>query len=153
MSPGDDTNNPFGVGGVPGFDGRQPSDDELQKKTQPSNIGAGGALAAGTIIAALLAGITIRARELFSLVDDEGQVTVPVRSSCIASLQYNMDTHDMEITFVDGGVYYYSDVSNLEFLNFTNARSKGRHYNEYFRGREKYVQGKLKGGKLATGKR
>jgi hypothetical protein len=115
-------------------------DDDLQGRnfqqpTQPAPEVGGTAAGAAAVLAALAAGVTIRANELLALADRAGTVSLDFDSSCIASLAYNVRTGAMAVTFTDGSVYPYPPVSMLNFLAFINAKSKGSFFNAYVRGK------------------
>lgn len=113
-----------------------------------------GPAAALTAAASLVAnagrfGVAIIQRQVEALADRAGQVTFPVVSSCISSITYSITSGEMEVTFVDGSVYYYPGTPMSQFLAFLNARSKGAYYNQYLRGRDSIdYMGKKKGWKM-----
>ena len=115
-------------------------DDDLQVRnfqqpTQPAPEVGGAAAGAAAVLAAIAAGVTIRANELLALADRTGRINIDIDSTCIASLAYNYATGAMAVTFTDGSVYPYPPVSMLNFLAFINAKSKGSFFNTYVRGK------------------
>lgn len=48
-----------------------------------------------------------------------------VHSSNVESARYNIDTHTMEVFFLDGSGYLYSNVSEEEAIGFVKSASKG----------------------------
>jgi len=48
-----------------------------------------------------------------------------VNSTNVAAVQYNLATHEMAVTFLSGGEYVYSSVSEQEAISFMQAQSKG----------------------------
>jgi hypothetical protein len=118
---------------------RLPDDDlqgrNFQQSTQPAPEVGGAAAGAAAVLAALAAGVTIRANELLALADRAGTLGIDIDSTAISSLAYNVRTGAMAVTFTDGSVYPYPPVSMLNFLRFINASSKGLFYNKYVRGK------------------
>jgi hypothetical protein len=114
-------------------------DDDLQQRNfqqpRPAPEVGGAAAGAAAVLAAIAAGVTIRANELLALADRAGTLSLDFDSSCIASLAYNVRTGAMAVTFTDGSVYPYPPVSMLNFLAFINAKSIGSFYNAYVRGK------------------
>lgn len=149
----DDDNQPA----IPGVSGqqRQRSDVGNSNSAPPSGdvgglIGAVGGAAA--LLAAVRLGAEVAADQVVKAADRAGDLSIPVASSCIASVAYNITSGDMEVTFVDGSVYYYPQTPMLTFLRFINSSSKGAFYNRYLRGRDSIdYMGKKKGWKMPLG--
>lgn len=114
--------------------------------------GVAGALgAAAAALVALRMGAKLGAEQIIALAGKEGKVTIQVRSAAIAQLAYAIESGDLEVTFHDGSVYYWPQVSIVDFTAFVNAPSKGVHFNRHFRGKENLIQGKKKGWKMPLG--
>jgi len=115
-----------------------PEDEDLQDRDpfapEPSESANDSRIAIAAIIAAITSGFTIRAVELLHLARDTGTATIPVRSSCIAEITYNVATGTMGIVFTDGSTYDYPDMSIVSVLQFINAPSHGAYYNQHLRG-------------------
>lgn len=61
---------------------------------------------------------------------------VNVRSSAIRKIGYDASTNRMYIEFEDSDPYYtFCRVPEQIFREFTNARSVGRHYQQYIKDR------------------
>lgn len=120
-----------------GFDGDDIHEPQgLQTRNKTDTAGAGGGIA-GLIAAAIagsLAGRLIELRELLSLQNESGEVEFPVESSAVHSLKYNFDTRECTAVFNDGSDYYWPDIPPNLFLDWLNAPSKGRYFNEHVRG-------------------
>jgi hypothetical protein len=116
-----------------------PDDDlqgsNFQQPTQPAPELGGAAAGAAAVLAAIAAGVTIRANELLALADRAGRINIEIDSTAISSLAYHLTTGAMAVTFTDGSVYPYPPVSPLNFLRFINASSKGAFYNAEVRGK------------------
>jgi len=54
-------------------------------------------------------------------------------SSVIRDFEYDPRRRELEITFVSGKVYLYSDVPSDVFQAFVAAKSKGQFFNKYIR--------------------
>ena len=52
-----------------------------------------------------------------------------VISSNIEEVKYDTDSHELHVVFKSGATYIYKDVSDIEFLNFTTAKSVGAYFN------------------------
>ncbi len=89
---------------------------------------------AAAALVAISSGIAIRVNELLALADAWGRITIPVSSSCIGELNYNIATGTMGVVFTDGSTYDYPNTSIASVVQFVNADSKGRYFNENFRG-------------------
>ncbi len=92
------------------------------------------ATTAAAALVAISSGIAIRVNELLALADAWGRITIPVSSSCIEKLNYNLATGTLGVVFTDGSTYDYPNTSISSVLEFVNSDSPGRHYNEHFRG-------------------
>ena len=60
---------------------------------------------------------------------------IPVNSSAISAIGYDSQTSRMNIEFQQGDTYYYCNVPQQIFVNFLNAYSKGRYYDQYIKDR------------------
>ena len=54
-------------------------------------------------------------------------------SSCISSINYDPDTEDMMIQFVNGGTYQYADVPESVDDRFESSSSFGKFFNRYIK--------------------
>ena len=63
----------------------------------------------------------------------------PVTSSNIASVGYENGT--LEIAFVDGGVYQYSNVPEQIYLGLMSAASKGGYFHDHIK--DRYLTSKV----------
>jgi len=59
----------------------------------------------------------------------------PIDSSAIASLGYDPGRETLEVEFRSGNVYRYFDVPEEVYEDFLRARSKGRYFGSFIRGR------------------
>ncbi len=50
---------------------------------------------------------------------------IPVSSSNIASIGYDLSNSTLEVEFLNGGLYKYYGVSESTYNDFMNASSKG----------------------------
>lgn len=60
---------------------------------------------------------------------------VPVQSSSLASIGYDSSTQVLEVEFHDGSIYRYAAVPPGVHRDFLAARSKGRFFATFVRGR------------------
>lgn len=60
---------------------------------------------------------------------------LPVSSSAISAIGYDLATKKMKIQFKEGHTYDFCRVPEDIFKNFVNARSKGGYYNDNIRDR------------------
>jgi hypothetical protein len=93
------------------------------------------ATAAAAALAAIAGGLAIRAQEILALADDEGDIEIPGRSTCVESFKYNRHSGDLLLTLTDGSAWPYHQVPMFRFLAFVNARSQGNYFNLEVRGR------------------
>ena len=63
-----------------------------------------------------------------------------VKSSSISKIGYDPTVREMAITFTSGATYIYREVSLLDFAEFMNAESKGKHFHNYIK---PYYEGKI----------
>jgi hypothetical protein len=63
-----------------------------------------------------------------------------VPSSVIRHYDYDEEARSLEITFVTGRVYVYSDVPADVAANFAAARSRGEFFNKHIRDAFRYVE-------------
>lgn len=128
--------------------------DVGRQRSQSGDVGSEVATTGGLIASALAAiryGGQLSAQQIIALAEETGKISIPVRSNCIASVEYNVSSGDMEITFVDGSVYYYPNTTMFNFLEFINSESKGSFYNRFLRGAHNLIMGKKKGWKMPLG--
>jgi hypothetical protein len=60
---------------------------------------------------------------------------IPVSSTDIAQIGYEADSQILEVEFLSGGVYQYSNVPPNVLDEFMAASSKGRYFNAFVKGR------------------
>jgi len=65
---------------------------------------------------------------------------IPVDSSSIASIGYDMGQRVLEVEFEHGGVYQYAGVPPSVYTAFVNAPSKGRYFHRSVRGFYSYTR-------------
>jgi len=66
---------------------------------------------------------------------ENGMRRKPVDSSAIASLGYDPARETLEVEFRSGNVYRYFDVPKEVYEDLLGARSKGRYFGSFIRGR------------------
>ena len=54
---------------------------------------------------------------------------VPVASSCVESVGYDENDHELHVRFTSGSEYVYKDVPRIMFDSLLTAPSKGRFIN------------------------
>ena len=54
----------------------------------------------------------------------------PVQSSNLASVGYDSDNMVLEIEFLKGGIYQYSNVAEQIYNDLINASSKGKYFDQ-----------------------
>ncbi len=59
---------------------------------------------------------------------DDGELTVPLRSSWLESFVYTIATGELTVKMKDGGSYTYPGTSIATALGFANAGSPGSYY-------------------------
>jgi hypothetical protein len=59
---------------------------------------------------------------------------IPVSSSAISSISYDVTTLTLTITFRDSGKSYDYEVNPLIYAGLMAASSKGAYFNEYIKG-------------------
>lgn len=74
------------------------------------------------------------ASELIELADRQGYIVLPVGSSVIEQIAYDLLERTLVVT-INGNDYTYYKVSFHQFYAFVNADSKGWFYNHYVRGK------------------
>lgn len=72
--------------------------------------------------------------ELIEMADRSGYITIPINSSYVEQIAYDLVQHTCVVT-INGSDYIYLNVSFHQFYRFVNADSKGSFYNFYVRGR------------------
>jgi hypothetical protein len=60
---------------------------------------------------------------------------VPLNSEVIDTANYNKQTQSLNITFVSGRDYTFSDVPPDIFLGLVQASSPGRYFNDHIKGK------------------
>lgn len=63
---------------------------------------------------------------------------IPVQSSNIRAVGYDPATREMQVQFLGGGIYSHSEITPQKHAEFVAAKSKGKHYNDVFRGKNGY---------------
>jgi hypothetical protein len=58
---------------------------------------------------------------------------ITVKSSNLKSVAYDADSNTMEVAFKKGGTYTYPNVTQEQYNNLMNARSKGQYFAKAFR--------------------
>jgi hypothetical protein len=64
-----------------------------------------------------------------------------VKSSTIASVGYDVKTKVLEVEFINGDVYTYSNVPKEIYFAFLKSSSKGKYLWKYIRGIYKFNKG------------
>ena len=65
---------------------------------------------------------------------------IPVSSSNVASIGYDVHTQVLEVEFVNGGVYQYMNVPQEAFDELQGAASKGRYLAQNVKNRYPYTR-------------
>ncbi len=73
-----------------------------------------------------------------STIEKSGNLLEFSHNSWIQKVIYNPDTKRMTVNTRKDS-YELQNVSMSEFEDFANSDSKGRHYNEYFKGNPKFA--------------
>lgn len=63
-----------------------------------------------------------------------------VASSSIVSIGHDVTTEVLEVQFNNGGVYQYGGVSASDYGALLVAESKGRHINQFIKGRFPFLR-------------
>ena len=63
---------------------------------------------------------------------------IPVQSSNLASVGYDVTTITLEVEFKDGSVYQYYDVPEMTYQMLMSAASKGKFLNYQIKGAFRY---------------
>ena len=58
---------------------------------------------------------------------------IPVSSTDLASIGYDIDTATLRVEFLKGGYYEYYAVPNEIFEGLLSASSKGKYFNEFIK--------------------
>lgn len=58
---------------------------------------------------------------------------IPVASTNVASIGYEVETQTLEVEFRNGSVYQYFNVPEFHYEGLLNASSKGRYLNEHIK--------------------
>lgn len=64
----------------------------------------------------------------------------PVRSSNVASVGYDPNTLTLEVEFVNGAVYQYFDVPEIEYQSLISAESVGKYLNLNIKNNYRYAK-------------
>jgi len=67
---------------------------------------------------------------------------VPVSSSNIHSVGYDVDTHTLAVAFVGSGEYHYANVPPIRYNEMIEAVSPGKYFAAHVRG--KYESSKIR---------
>jgi len=65
---------------------------------------------------------------------------IPVSSSNVASIGYDADAQVLEVEFVNGGVYQYTNVPREAFDELQSAASKGSYFSQNIKNRYPYTR-------------
>lgn len=65
-------------------------------------------------------------------------IWIPVESSNIAQIAYDLMERAMLVQFHNGTIYRYNNVSTSEFNNLREAPSVGKHLAQYIKGVKSY---------------
>lgn len=65
---------------------------------------------------------------------------MPVTSSNLQSVGYDLDSETLEVEFHDGSVYQYSNVPQGEYDALMSADSKGTYFSANIRNRYPYTK-------------
>ena len=65
---------------------------------------------------------------------------VPVKSSDLHSVGYDPESQTLEIEFLSGGVYRYSEVPESVYRSLLSASSHGKYFHEYIEGKYSYLR-------------
>lgn len=60
-------------------------------------------------------------------------VPIPLRSSCISTVQYSRNEERLVVNFTDGTSHTYYDIGLTTFLALLSAESHGGYFNEHIR--------------------
>lgn len=64
---------------------------------------------------------------------------IPVKSTSIKAVEHQSALSALKVEFQNGNKYIYSPVDKKQYQAFMEAKSKGKHLNEHFRGKGKRV--------------
>jgi len=67
-------------------------------------------------------------------------IRIPVDSSNVAEIGYDLSTQTLEIQFKDGNVYQYFDVPQNVYDNLLSANSKGQFLNREIKVNYRYAR-------------
>lgn len=74
------------------------------------------------------------ASELVELADRRGYIVIPVNSSYVEQIAYDLLERNLVVT-INANEYVYYNIPFHQFYKFVNAESKGWFYNTYVKGR------------------
>lgn len=60
---------------------------------------------------------------------------IPVHSTNIRAIGYELETQTLEVEFYSGGIYKYSGVPESIFQGLMQATSKGSYFHDHIRAR------------------
>lgn len=70
---------------------------------------------------------------------------IPVTSSQIKAIGYDVDARTLAIEFNSGGLYHYANFTHEDWIQLKEAESKGKHFYKYIKyNTEKYPYKKQK---------
>jgi len=64
---------------------------------------------------------------------------IPVKSSLIKQVKYMAELASLKVEFKDGSKYLYKQVTKKDYEAFMTADSKGKFFNQHFKGKGKKV--------------
>lgn len=64
----------------------------------------------------------------------------PVQSSNLAAVGYDAESRTLEIEFIHGGVYQYSDVPQSVYDDLMSAPSHGKFFHAHIRDKYSYTK-------------
>ena len=64
----------------------------------------------------------------------------PVTSSNVASVGYDSNSMTLEVEFINGSVYHYFDVPEIQYLDLMGAPSVGTYLNQHIKGSYRYLK-------------
>lgn len=70
---------------------------------------------------------------------------IPVNSSDLRAVGYDADTQTLQISFKNGGLYEYKNISESMYRELISAPSKGKYFSHYIRDKTAYPCRKIHG--------
>lgn len=74
------------------------------------------------------------------LLGGKSVIRIPVRSSNIRSIGYDLESHTLEIEFLSGGLYQYLNVPEQVYDELMRASSYGSYFHRHIKERYKWVK-------------